>query len=367
MVPRALWKGFLKLSLVSCPVAVYPAVAASERISFRQVNKQTGNRLRQQLVDVVTGEPVQAHNKGRGYEVGENQFLLVRDDELEAAEQEGRRRPYSSVPVATLQHSEPRAANLEPPKRLFTSAPMKSPPRREEEPLAPAEPKTRLDPMPASAAPAAPAPTPIENNRTIEIDRFIPRAQVDARYLDTPYYVVPRDEVGEEAFAVIRDAMRSRDVVGMGRIVLARRERPIIVEPMGNGIRGITLRYSHEVRDEASYFAEIQNLKLPDEMLRVAQHIVETKMSDFDPAFLEDRYRAVLISKLKEKRAELPKKAVPTTPSAQNVISLMDVLKRSLAGPPVARTSPTKPAPRRVAGPSRGAPKRSTARARKTG
>jgi Ku protein len=154
----------------------------------------------------------------------------------------------------------------------------------------------------------------------------------------------------------------------MGRVVLARRERPIIVEPMGNGIRGITLRYSHEVRDEASYFAEIPNLTLPDEMLRVAQHIVETKMSDFDPAFLEDRYRAVLISKLKEKRAELPKKAVPTTPSAQNVISLMDVLKRSLAAErPVARTSPTKPAPRRVAGPSRGAPKRSTARARKTG
>jgi DNA end-binding protein Ku len=369
VVPRALWKGFLKLSLVSCPVALFPAVAASERISFRQVNKQTGNRLRQQLVDVVTGEPVQARNKGRGYEVGENQFLLVRDDELEAAEQEGRRRPYSSVPVETLQHSKKAgAANIEPPKRLFTSAPMKSLPRREEEPLAPAEPKTRSDPMPASATPAAPAPNPIVNNRTIEIDRFIPRAQVDARYLDTPYYVVPRDEVGEEAFAVIRDAMRAKDVVGMGRIVLARRERPIIVEPMGNGIRAITLRYSHEVRDEAGYFAEIQNLKLPDEMLRVAQHIVETKMSDFDPAFLEDRYRTVLISKLKEKRAELPKTAVPTPPSAQNVISLMDVLKRSLAAErPVARTSPTKPAPRRGPGPSRGAPKRSTARAQKMG
>jgi DNA end-binding protein Ku len=364
VVPRALWKGFLKLSLVSCPVALYPAVAASERISFRQVNKQTGNRLRQQLVDVVTGEPVQAHNKGRGYEVGENQFLLVRDDELEAAEQEGRRRPYSSVTLETLHHSEPRAANLEPPKRLFTSAPMKSPPHREEELLAPAEPKTRPEPP----APASPAPTPIENNRTIEIDRFIPRAQVDARYLDTPYYVVPRDEVGEEAYAVIRDAMRATDVVGMGRVVLARRERPIIVEPMDNGIRAITLRYSHEVRDKASYFSQIPDLKLPDEMLRIAQHIVETKMSDFDPAFLEDRYRAALISKLKEKRAELPKKAVPTTPSAQNVISLMDVLKRSLAAElPVARTSPTKPAPRRVTGSSRGASKRSAARARNNG
>jgi len=153
----------------------------------------------------------------------------------------------------------------------------------------------------------------------------------------------------------------------MGRVVLARRERPIIVEPMGNGMRGITLRYSHEVRDEASYFAEIPKLRLPDELLRVAEHIVETKISDFDPAFLEDRYRTVLISKLKEKHAQLPKKALPA-PSAQNVISLMDVLKRSLAAEqPGSRASPTKPAPRRVAAPSRGSPKRPSARARKAG
>jgi DNA end-binding protein Ku len=366
VVPRAHWKGFLKLSLVSCPVALYPAVAASERISFRQVNKQTGNRLRQQLVDVVTGEPVQAHHKGRGYEVGENQFLLMRDDELAAAEEEGRSRPYSGVPAkSVVQHDEqPQPANVQVPRRLFTTEPTKSVPRRQDEPLAtPAEPQ-RPDPTPASAGPTLPPPTPIENNRTIEIDRFIPRAQVDARYLDTPYYVVPRDEVGEEAFPVIRDAMRAKDVVGMGRVVLARRERPIIVEPMGNGIRGITLRYSHEVRDEASYFAEIPELKLPEEMLRVAEHIVETKMSDFDPAFLEDRYRTILISKLKEKRAELPRRAVAAAPSTQNVISLMDVLKRSLAAEqPVARTLPTKPATRRRAAPSGGfSSKRSSAR-----
>lgn len=366
MVPRAHWKGFLKLSLVSCPVALYPAVAANERISFRQVNKQTGNRLRQQLVDVVTGEPVQGHNKGRGYEVGDNQFLLVHDDELEAAEQEGRSMPYSSVPARTaVQNDEQhQPVDVQAPRRLFAPSPTKSVPGQDEPLAVPAEPQ-RPDPTPSRAGPTP--PTPIENNRTIEIDRFVPRAQVDARYLDTPYYVVPRDEVGEEAFAVIRDAMRAKDVVGMGRVVLARRERPIIVEPMGNGIRGITLRYSHEIRDEASYYAEIPRLKLPEEMLRVAEHIVESKMSDFDPAFLEDRYRTVLISKLKQKRAELPRKAVAAAPSAQNVISLMDVLKRSLAAEqPVARTSPTKEAPRRVTAPSR-ATKRSSARARKTG
>src|SRR4051812_43261853 len=246
---------------------------------------------------------------------------------------------------------------------------MKNHPRRGEEPPAtPFEPKTRPEPEPASAAPDVPAPTPIENNRTIEIDRFISRAQVDARYLDTPYYVVPRDAVGEKAFAVIRDAMRAKEVVGMGRVVLARRERPMIVEPMANGIRGITLRYTHEIRNEASYFAEIPKLKLPEEMLRVAEHIVQTKMSDFDPAFLEDRYRTVLISKLKEKQAELQKTHVAAAPSAQNVISLMDVLKRSLAAAqPVARASPSKTAPRRVASPSRNAPKRSSTRTRKTG
>jgi DNA end-binding protein Ku len=122
------------------------------------------------------------------------------------------------------------------------------------------------------------------------------------------------------------------------------------------------------VRDEASYFAEIPKLKLPDEMLGVAEHIVETKMSDFDPAFLEDRYRTVMISKLKDKRDELPKKDLPAAPSAQNVISLMDLLKRSLAAvQPAARKSPSKTAPRRVAASSRPSPQRSRARTRKTG
>src|SRR5262249_51916173 len=154
-------------------------------------------------------------------------------------------------------------------------------PTAREEPTASHPEPQKLDLESGVPDSGVPPPAPIENNRTVQIDRFIPRAQIDARYLDTPYYVVPRDEVGQGAFAVIRDAMRGKDVVGMGRVVLARRERPIIVEPMGDGIRGITLRYSHEVRDEAGYFANIQKLKLPDEMLRVAEHIVETKTSNF--------------------------------------------------------------------------------------
>jgi Ku protein len=171
----------------------------------------------------------------------------------------------------------------------------------------------------------------IENTRTIDIERFVPRDQIDPRYYDTPYYIAPRDEVGLEAFAVIRDAMRGKELVGMGRVVLAKRERPIIIEPMGDGLRGMTLRYTHEVRNEAEYFADIPEIALPEDILRIAEHILETKTEDFDPAYLEDRYRTVLVSKLRERQAELPKKIGAPAPSRQNVINLMDALKRSLS------------------------------------
>src|ERR1700731_3125727 len=115
----------------------------------------------------------------------------------------------------------------------------------------------------------------------------------EPRYYNTPYYIAPREEVGQEAFAVIRDSMAAKGLVSMGRVVLANRERPTIVEPMGIGLRGFTLRYAHEVQSEAVYFARIPQMTLPDEMLRITERILETKTEDFDPAFLEDRYRTV--------------------------------------------------------------------------
>ena len=117
----------------------------------------------------------------------------------------------------------------------------------------------------------------------------------------------------------------------MGRVVLASRERPIIIQTMGTGLLGMTLRYAHEVRKESEYFAEIPNLTLPRDMVQLAEHIIEIKTEDFDAAYLEDRYRTVLIEKLREKQAKMPTKTVASAPSHQNVISLMDALKRSLA------------------------------------
>jgi DNA end-binding protein Ku len=255
--PRPYWKGYLKLSLVSCPIALYAATSSSERVSFRQINRKTGNRLRQQLIDDVTREPVEAGEKGRGYEVAKNQYILIEDDELDA--------------VA------------------------------------------------------------VESNHTIEIDSFVPRAEMDERYLDSPYYLVPDDRVGQEAFAVIRDAMRGKDMVALGRVVLAKRERVIMLQPWDKGLMGTTLRYAYEVRDTSDLFSGITDMKIAKDMLALAEHILETKAGEFDPENFHDRYEDAVVEMLRRKQAGMPAEAEKAAPAPTNVVSLMDALKKSLA------------------------------------
>jgi DNA end-binding protein Ku len=258
MAPRPNWKGYLKLSLVSCPIALYPATARSERVSFRQINKKTGNRLRQQLIDDVTREPVEATDKGKGYEVGKDQYIQVEEDEIESLQ--------------------------------------------------------------------------VESTHTIEIEKFVPKKQLDERYFDSPYYIIPDDEVGQEAVAVIRDAMARGNVVGIGSVVLSKRERPIVLEPFGKGLRGMTLRYPYEVRNEKDYFSDIPDIKLPKEMLDVAEHIIETKSGNFDPKEFVDHYEVALVDMLKTKQAGQPiKRNASSRPARTNVINIMDLLKRSLS------------------------------------
>jgi DNA end-binding protein Ku len=255
--PRPYWKGYLKLSLVSCPIALYAATSSSERVSFRQINRKTGNRLRQQLIDDVTREPVEAGEKGRGYEVAKNQYILIEDDEIDT--------------VA------------------------------------------------------------VESNHTIEIDSFVPRAEMDERYLDSPYYLVPDDRVGQEAFAVIRDAMRGKDMVALGRVVLAKRERVIMLQPWDKGLMGTTLRYAYEVRDTSDLFSGITDMKIAKDMLALAEHILETKAGEFDPENFHDRYEDAVVEMLRRKQAGMPALTEKVTPAPTNVVSLMDALKKSLA------------------------------------
>src|SRR5262249_46364746 len=159
-----------------------------------------------------------------------------------------------------------------------------------------------------------------------EIDTFVPFAEIDARYLDSPYYIIPNDKVGQDAFAVIREAMRARKVVGIGRVVIAKRERPIILEPSGKGLRAMTLRYPYEVRDEKEYFGEIADVKIAPDMLKLAEHIVDTKSGEFDPAAFVDHYEEAVVDLLKTKQAgrAVPKGRAAAPPS--NVINLMDAL-----------------------------------------
>jgi DNA end-binding protein Ku len=304
---RAYWKGFLKLSFVSCPIALYPATSAAKRLSFRQVNRRTGHRLKHKLVDSVTGETVDSANKARGYEVGENEFLLVEHRDIERARSE---RPP------------PGAVETEPTRR--ESPPTAPVGEQDDEEIAADDDDGDIEEE------IAPRPRP-ENTHTIEIERFLPAGQIDARYFEKPYYIVPREQIGQESFAVIRDAMRRDDVIGLGRVVLSSRERHFLVEPMGNGLRGVTLRFAHEVRGAEDYFNEIPEIKLPAEMMKLAQHIIRTKSDKFDPAMLEDHYRSALERILRKKQAKRPAHAPAVKPSRENVVNLMDALRRSIA------------------------------------
>jgi Ku protein len=325
VLSRAYWNGFLKLSFVSCPVALYPATTAAERVSFRQVNRRTGHRLKHQLVDSITGETVETHDKARGYEVGENRFLLVEDRELDQARSE--RPPPGTVQLA------------EPPRRAPAPCAVRAADPEEDDEIEEEqgrEEDAEEEEQEENAAPLVPRP---QNTRTIEIERFVPAGQVDLRYLEKPYYVVPRGAVGQEAFAVIRDAMSREKVDGLGRVVLSSRERPMLVAVMGNGLCGVTLRFAHEVRKQDEYFSLIPEVKLPAEMVKLAQHIIETKSAAFDPAMLEDHYRNALVRILRKKQAKMPAPPAPVAPSRENVINLMDALRRSIAAEPSTKRS----------------------------
>ena len=337
---RPFWKGFLRLSFVLCPIALYPAVSAAERISFRQVNKRTGHRLRHQLVDSVTGETVEATDKGRGYEIGADQFLMVSDRDIDQARQT-RAAPEPQAVVETLDTAR------------FSRAPL----RVAAPPSVPAQEEV------LEVKEDLPSPPRPQNTHTIEIERFLPAGRIDARYYEKPYYVVPREPVGQEPFAVIRDAMRSKKMVGLGRVILSSRERPILLEPMGNGLRAITLRFAHEIRSEADYFDEIPEMILPRETMKLAEHIIDTKSGDFDPAMLEDHYSATLVHILRKKQAKMPAAAGPVTPSRENVVDLMEALKRSIAvAPPIPKSLL-----RRAAAPKPMRAKRAHPRTRKAG
>jgi Ku protein len=292
MAVRAYWKGSLKLSLVSCPVLLYPAATSVDKTRFHMINKETGNRLKQQMVDAETGDVVESDQKGRGYELTKGEYIEIDKDELEAVQ--------------------------------------------------------------------------IESNHTIDIDSFVPKDEIDKRFLNHPYYIAPDGKAGVDAFAVIRDAMKDQDRIALARIVLTNREHVIAIEPLGKGLLGTTLRYPYELRDEDEYFYDIKSPKISKDMIELAGHILKTKAAHFDPSKFKDDYENALKALVKRKASGKPPKSAAREEKPDNVVSLMDALKASLKGKgSTRRAAPAarRPAQRRPAKKAH----RSAARQRKAG
>lgn len=253
-MPRATWNGFLRLSLVSCPIYLTPAASEAANVRLHQINPATGNRVRQQLVDAETGDTVERADLVKGFEYERHQYVTIPDDELQALR--------------------------------------------------------------------------IESSQTVDLDKFVKLDEVDPLYLDAPYYVYPDGKIAIETFRVIGAAMTEAGRVGLGRIVLASRERMVLIEPRGGGMLMYTLRSAKEVRKPD--FGEAGG-DIDQDMVAVAETIIERRAAAFDPEDFHDRYQEALRELVESKAQGQPttrKRAVEAPPK---VINLMDALKRSLA------------------------------------
>jgi DNA end-binding protein Ku len=182
----------------------------------------------------------------------------------------------------------------------------------------------------------------IESTHTIDIEKFVARSEVDPRYLEAPYYLAPNERVAEEAFSVIREAMKDKNVVGIGRVVISRRERIMMLEPLGKGILATVLRYAYEVRAEEAYFEEIPEHKIPAELKDMAQVIIDRKIGHFVPSEFTDRYEDAVVSLIQTKQAGLPAKPAEETARPSNVVSILDALRKSIAAEGATAPKPSK-------------------------
>lgn len=244
------------MALVSCPIRLIPATTSRERVRFHKLNRETGNRLRQLMIDSETGEPVAGEDTVMGYEFEKNRYVTVEKDEI---------------------------ANLK-----------------------------------------------FEGSETLEIERVVASSAVDWLYWDTPYLVEPDGKTGLDIFATIREALDAKGMAGIGRTVLARRERPVLIVPRGKGLTMVTLRDPDEVRVPETVFDDIPEVKIEKQNLSMAETLIEKMQGDFDLSMFEDRYQKKLEELVEAKiKGEEPVVAEEPRQSA-NVVNLFDALKASL-------------------------------------
>jgi DNA end-binding protein Ku len=254
MTRRAIWKGMLRISELSCPVALYAAASSSERVSFHTINRKTGNRVRRQFVDSETGDAVEREDQVKGYDTGGDSFVLLTPEEI------------------------------------------------------------------AEAVP--------ESDKTLSVESFIACGGIDTVYFDKPYFLRPADDAAEEAFVLIREGMRKKNVAALARAVLFRHVRTVLIRAQGRGFVANTLNFDYEVRSAEDAFSDIPDIKTKGEMLKLAKHIIGTKKGEFDPSQFDDRYDEALRELVKLKM-EGHKIEAPKRKRSGKVIDLMEALRKS--------------------------------------
>jgi len=266
MAVRPYWRGYLKLSLVNCPVTLSPVTTEGDKVKFHTINRTTNHRITTRYVDAVSGKVVDKDDQAKGYQKGEDEYVIMDDDELDAVK--------------------------------------------------------------------------LESARTIDIDEFAPTDSVEWTYFDSPYFVTPSDQVGEEAFVVIRQAMKNADVVGIARLVINGRERAVMLQPWDEGILLWTLRFGDEVRDEDEYWKEVDDKAVDKKMLAMVEQLIEDRTTTWSDDMVEDPVQDRLLDIIKQKQPSKKKKAPAKVAEEEevelpnNVVDLMAALKKSLEGKP---------------------------------
>lgn len=260
MAPRPFWKGYLKLSLVTCPVAMMPATSESEKVRFRTLNRKSNNRVVSQYVDAETEDVVEDDEQVKGYETGEGSYVLLEEEEIDAVT--------------------------------------------------------------------------LESTHTIDIETFVPSESVSWIWYDQPHYLVPDDKVGEEAFAVIREAMKSTGTHGISRVVLYRRERAVMLVPRDKGIVLWTLRYGDEVRPADPYFENADEAAGDKKLLALMKKLIDERTQPWSEEMVndpvQDRLLEVIAAKKKGQKRKPKTKAAEDEEPPSNVINIMDALKKSI-------------------------------------
>ena len=262
MAARALWKGQLRLSLVSIPVEIFSAVKSGASVSFRQIHEPSGKPVRyQKIVDGVG--PIDNDQIMKGFEVEKGNYVLLNPDEVEDIK--------------------------------------------------------------------------LETRKTLEMVQFVGACEIPPIYFDKPYYIVPSDELAEDAYKVVRDALRATEKVGLGQLTMRGKEYLVAIKPSGDGLLLETLRYADEIRKADPLFASIDDEKTDDELLDVATALIDRKTAPFKAEAFKDHYSEALRALIDRKTGNKRTKRVTTEetssrPSGDNVVDLMSALKESLEG-----------------------------------